>query len=101
MAIESETDRALFLFDDGVDATYTPTGGSATTVKGLFDNDIQEVDAGGTATFAVEMPRFVCQTSNVSSAAEGDSIVISSVTYSVLSVFDDGQGMTELRLEQQ
>lgn len=101
MAVETDDDRSYLLADWGVSATYTPTGGSASTITGIFDNDIQEVDAGGTATFAVEIPRFLCRTTDTSSAAEGDAIVIDSVTYSVLTVIRDGQGMTELRLEQQ
>lgn len=101
MAVETNDDRTALLADFGVSATYTPTGGSASTITGIFDNDVQEVDAGGTATFAVEIPRFLCRTLDTSTAAEGDSIVIDAVTYSVLSVFRDGQGMTELRLEEQ
>ena len=49
MAVESAADRAIFLdVDDfGTAATYTPSGGSAATVNGIFDNDFVEVDAGG------------------------------------------------------
>lgn len=101
MAVETDVDRSYLLADFGVTASYTPSGGSATSITGIFDNEVDEFDAGGTASFAVEIPRFLCRTSDVSSAAEGDAIVIDSVTYSILSVFPDGQGMTSLRLEQQ
>ena len=50
MAVETNDDRTALLADFGVSATYTPTGGSASTITGIFDNDVQEVDAGGTAT---------------------------------------------------
>lgn len=103
MAVETDTERAIFVEADdfGVSVTYTPSGGDATTIEGLFDSDFQEVDAGGAVTFAVSVPRLLTLTSNVSNAAEGDSVTIASVDYVVLSVFDDGQGMTELRLEKQ
>jgi len=103
MAVETDTERAIFVEADdfGVSVTYTPSGGTATTIEGLFDSDFQEVDAGGAVTFAISVPRLLTLTSNVSNAAEGDSVTIASVDYVVLSVFDDGQGMTELRLEKQ
>jgi len=101
MAVETDDDRSYLLADFGVTASYTPAGGSASNITGIFDNDIQEIDAGGAATFAIEVPRFLCRTSDATSAAEGDSLVVSGVTYSVSSAFKDGQGMTELRLEKQ
>lgn len=103
MAIETDIERAIFVEADdfGVSVTYTPSGGGATKINGLFDSDFQEVDAGGAVTFAISVPRLLTPTSNVSNAAEGDSVTIASVNYTVLSVFDDGQGMTELRLEKQ
>ena len=49
MAVESAADRAIFfnVDDFGTAASYTPSGGSAATVNGIFDNDFVEVDAGG------------------------------------------------------
>ena len=44
-------------------------------------------------------PRFVCRTSDVSSAIEGDALVTGSVNYTVRDVIDDGMGMTTLMLE--
>ena len=71
MAVESATDRAVFVdIDDfGSAATYTPSGGSASTVNGIFDNDFIEVDAGGGVGVALQQPRFHCRTADVSSAA--------------------------------
>ena len=101
MAVESAADRAIFLdVDDfGTAATYTPSGGSAATVNGIFDNDFVEVDAGGGVGIALQQPRFVCRTADVSTASEGDAIVISSVNYTIRIVQDDGTGMTTLVLE--
>ena len=101
MAVESTADRAIFfdVDDFGTAATYTPDGGAASTVNGIFDNDFIEVDAGGGVGVALQQPRFQCRTADVSSAAEGDAIVISSVNYTVRIVQDDGTGMTTLVLE--
>lgn len=101
MAVESATDRAVFVdIDDfGTAATYTPSGGSAATVNGIFDNEFIEVDAGGGVGVALNQPRFHCRTADVSSAAEGDAITISGVAYTVRIVQDDGTGMTVLILE--
>ena len=44
-------------------------------------------------------PQFVCRTSDVSSAAEGDALVTGSTNYTIRDVIDDGTGMTTLMLE--
>lgn len=101
MAVETATERAIFFGtgDFGVAATYTPAGGSATTVNGIFDHAAAEADAGGSVSVIVEQPRFVCATSSLPSVAEGDAIVIEAVSYVVRVVFDDGTGTTQLFLE--
>lgn len=101
MAVESATDRAIFVdVDDfGTAASYTPAGGSASTVNGIFDNDFIEVETGAGVGVALQQPRFHCRTADVSSAAEGDSITINSTAYTVRIVQDDGTGMTVLVLE--
>jgi len=101
MAVESAADRAIFVgVDDfGVAATYTPTGGSASTVNGIFDNDIIEVDAGGNVPMAVRQPRFLCRTNDVSDAVEGDALVVNATNYTIRVVDHDGTGMTVLALE--
>lgn len=101
MAVETATERAIFFDtgDFGDAASYTPAGGSATTVNGIFDHAAAEADAGGSVSVIVEQPRFVCATSSLPSAAEGDAIVIKTISYVVRVVFDDGTGTTELFLE--
>jgi hypothetical protein len=46
MAIEGATERAMFFdIDDFATASsYTPSGGSASTLDGIFDNKFFEVD---------------------------------------------------------
>lgn len=102
MAVETATERAIFFDTDdfGVAATYTPDGGSPTTVNGIFDNEFFEVGAGGEVAVAMEQPRFTCKTSDVSSAAEGDAITINSIDYIIRVVQIDGTGITVLVLEE-
>ena len=98
MAVETDTERAIFveLDDFAVAATY---GGG--TVNGIFDKEYLELDSGGSVAFAVNQPRFVCRTSDVSDAADGDSITISGTSYIIRVVQEDGTGMTTLVLEEQ
>jgi len=102
MAVETATELAIFFGADdfGVAATYTPSGGSPVTVNGIFDNEFFEVEAGGEVAVAMEQPRFACRTADVSSAAEGDSISINSIAYTVRVVQSDGTGVTVLVLEE-
>lgn len=101
MAVESAADRLIFLdVDDfGTTASYTVQGGSPANITGIFDNEFIEVDAGGNVGVAVQQPRFLCRTSDVSSATEGDTITINAVNYNIRIVQDDGTGMTTLILE--
>lgn len=101
MAIEGDTERAIFFStSDFADAgTYTPSGGSASTVNGIFDQDYSLADLGASVGIGSNDPRFVCATSDVSSAASGDQLVVKSTTYTVRSVEDDGTGITTLVLE--
>ena len=44
-------------------------------------------------------PQFVCRTSDVSSATEGDALVTGSVNYTIRDIIDDGTDITTLMLE--
>jgi len=99
MAVETDALRSIMLADFGVSVTYTPSGGSASTITGIFDHEYQAVQGGGEVAFAVEQPKVLVRTSDVSSAAEGDTVVIAGVTYTVTVVMIDGTGFTDLALE--
>ena len=98
MAVETDTERAIFVEVDDFAVAATYGGG---TVNGILDKDTELVESGGTVPFAIKQPRFQCRTSDVSDAAEGDSITISGVSYVIRIVDDDGTGMTTLVLEEQ
>lgn len=101
MPVETADERSYLLADFGEAVTYTPSGGQATTITAIFDNGYEAVDAGGGVAFAMQQPRLTCRTSDVSSAAEGDTCVVGGFTYKVSIVMPDGTGITELMLEKQ
>jgi hypothetical protein len=92
--------------DFGTSATYTPDGGSASTISVLFDMPFNSVPMEtGEVDVESNTPTALCKTSDVSSAAHGDVIVISSTTYHIVGVQADSgsgyQGTTLLVLEKQ
>lgn len=101
MAVEIADDRAIFLADFGVTASYTPAGGSASDITVIFDNEYLDVDIGGAVAFATQQPKVLCLSADVTGIAEGDQMVISGTTYIVRVVMPDGTGMTEVMLEAQ
>ena len=99
MTVETAADRALMLADFGVDAIFDPQTSSYKTVKGIFDNIYEEVEAGGNVGFAMQQPRFFCRTNDIDGSTEGDALEIGSVPYTIKVGMSDGNGMTELVLE--
>jgi hypothetical protein len=101
MPVETADDRAIFVSVDdfGTAATFTPSGGAASTVNGIFDNDIVEVDAGGNIPMAIRQPRFQCRTQDIANAVDGDALVVNATAYTIRVVDHDGTGMTTLVLE--
>lgn len=103
MAIETDVERSIFFGADdfGVAATYTPAGGVAKSVNGIFDNNHAPVDVGGQVPFSVSAPQFHCRTSDITGVENGDSLVVSGVSYIIRDIMPDGTGLTILDLEKQ
>lgn len=106
MPVESAADRAAFLDADefGVTSSFTHAGGTAVEIAGIFDNDYLDLEVEGEVGVASRSPRFVCRTADLDDAGganDGDSLVVSGVTYKVRIVKPDGTGMSELKLEKQ
>jgi len=101
MAVETATELAIFfdVDDFGTAATYTPDGGSASTVNGIFDDPQASRNATDLLDITIPAPQFVCRTSDVASVAEGDALVVNSVSYTIRVVLTDGTGVTTLLLE--
>ena len=102
MSVETDNERSIFFDtnDFGVSATYTPSGGTASTISGLFDNEAEDIATGGDIDLVFTIPIFTCKTSDVVSAAFGDALVVNSTTYAIRKVEADAQGVTRLTLEE-
>ena len=100
MAVESDTERAIFFDSDDFasSATFTDvSAGTSSTVKGIFDKESVE-QAVGEAGIIEEVPVFTCKTSDVSDATFNDTLVIDSTTYYIKEILPDGTGVTRITL---
>ena len=100
MAIETDTERAIYFDTDefGTSATFTDvSAGTSSTVKGIFDKESVEQSV-GEAGIIEEVPVFTCQSSDVSDATFNDTFVIDTVTYYIKEIFPDGTGVTRFTL---
>ncbi len=102
MALESASDLASFFDTDGHGsvASYTPSGGSASSINVIFNNEYVLIDEGDVGVNST-LPVITCRTTDVSSVAIDDSFVISAVTYKAKIIRPDGTGVTEIQLEEQ
>ena len=101
MAIEETTERSIF-FDsnDFADSITITIGGSASTIKGIFDNEMTTIDVGDNAGITANQPKITVKTSDVANADFGDPVVINSTNYTVNNVLKDGTGITEIFLSE-
>jgi len=84
-------DLSSYFVDFGVDATV-----GAAAVRGIFDNDFLTT-LGVTAGSG---PVLLLPAASVGSAAQGDSVVIAAVSYTITGLEPDGTGLTLLRLQE-
>ena len=84
-------------FDE--EAIYTPSGGTATPITVIFDNEYQvaqftqaesQIEASG--------PRATCREADVAGVAHGDALQVRGVVYTVAEVHPDGTGLVVLVL---
>lgn len=101
MGVESNDDLSIFfeLDDFGTAAVYTQTNKRPITIKGIFDNPHASVTATDMMDVTIPKPSFVCRTVDIPTAAEGDTIKINNVTYTVRVIATDGLGVTTLLME--
>lgn len=99
MAVETADDRAAMLEDFGTTATYTPDGGAAVEVCGIFDNEHVAIDAGGMVSVSSNAPHILCRSADVSTIAQGDAFTIDGTAYLVTDYKPDGTGFTDVELE--
>lgn len=101
MGVESNDDLSIFfeLDDFGTEAVYTQTNKRPIKVNGIFDNPHVSITATDMMDVTMPKPSFVCRTVDIPTAAEGDTIKINNVTYTVRVVATDGLGVTTLVME--
>lgn len=104
MAVESASDRAVFVNSDdfGASAVYTPAGGAASDpFNGVFDRPSMAVEMNEASTIDAR-PTFWCREDDLPNDAEGDDgdtlAVSGEGTFTVFSIETDGQGFALLRL---
>tara|TARA_R100001443_G_scaffold336_1_gene1282 strand:+ start:7254 stop:7562 length:309 start_codon:yes stop_codon:yes gene_type:complete len=101
MAIESTTERSIFFdTDEFADSVTITIGGSASNIKGIFDNEMTTIDVGDNAGITANQPKVTVKTSDITNADFGDPVVINSVNYTVNNILKDGTGISELYLSE-
>jgi hypothetical protein len=115
MAVEFDRDFDGYLdadFGHGISASYTPLGGSATTIKVVMDQQYYSIP---TETVEIEgsQPMAHAKATDVPNAGHGDTLVVDAVTnldgttikaqttYKVINVQPDNTGIVVLVLEEQ
>lgn len=102
MPVETAADRLVFLGDFNDPATYTPQGGTAKDLPGIFDQPFElAADSGLGPGVASDLPQFQCRTADLPASPVDDVLVFDGITYRVARHEADGTGMTMLFLEEQ
>jgi len=92
----SAEDIADFV-SSGVQALFSHAGGPTSTVKGIFLDPFQVAELLGIALEDAK-PQFTCATDDISSAEQGDSLIIMGTTYYIIENEPEGTGMSTLML---
>ncbi len=97
-ALTDDLDTIFSTDDFAIDVTFTPAGGSAVTINGIFDDEDVEVEQGDEMVI-IHQTKLTCPKSYVLGVANGDAITANSVAYTVRFIKDDGWDVYELFLE--
>lgn len=81
------------------DFAVTATLDGTVSVNGIFDNASSPI-AGGEVDVEGSIPTFTCAAADVPAVANGQTIVISDTTYTVVAVHPDGTGVVTLGLSE-
>ena len=81
-------------------STYTPNGGLATTVVVLMDQDEAEPPELDEISVISMATNIRVKSSDVPNLNFGDAFTINSVSYTVREYFNDGTGITNIKLEE-
>ena len=98
MAVEDDAMRLELLEDWGTSSTFGDTSAGATaTITALLKREYFEESAGET-TVQSSQPVAVVRTTDVPNVVHGDTLAVSGVSYSIVEVSPDNEGLTQLRL---
>ena len=99
MAVEDDQLRLELLEDFGdSNSTFTDvSAGSSSTITAMLQTDYLLEETGGEIRVETNTPIFTARSSDLPNVAQGDTVTIDSVVYTVVEVRDDGTGMTKLR----
>lgn len=116
MPMEFDRDFDGYLQDShgsaGIAVTYTPTGGSATTINIILNQEYLDIDTAGLSMQGYQ-PVAMAKTTDIPSIAFGDALVAPAIktlsgttikaatTYKVVNFEHDNVGITSLILEVQ
>jgi len=98
MSIESATERDNFFDDNDFADEATFTDPALGAVNGIFDNETELMDADESGVL-ISVPMFYCNTTNVTGVQEGSTLTLAAIDYVVKERYNDGTGVTTLRLE--
>lgn len=99
-------------FGHGINLTYTPSGGSATTIKAILNQEYVDIDTGSLPVQGFQPVAYV-KTTDIPNIAFGDDIsapaitnldgttIKAATTYKIINYEHDNLGMTQLLLEVQ
>ena len=88
MNVETDDMRLQFLKDFGfTNATFSDTSaGTTATITALLRNEYLEVEVEGEVGVESSAPSALARTSDVSNIAQGDTLLISETTYTVVEI---------------
>ncbi len=95
MAYDFDADLTEMLDTDehATSATYTPVGGSAATVKGIFDQAQEHEEVGIGIDLELTNALFHCKKSDLTGTFIGGTMVINSTTYLIKAETVDEAGL--------
>lgn len=83
----------------GDDVTYTPAGGSATAIRGIFSETSERFDGTG-VPIRMDRPNLGVRLSDLGQAPKrGDSVSVRGTAYKVSEIEKDGEGGATLYLQ--
>ena len=98
MAFDFDHDALLADDFSGRDATWTPAGGLAKTVRVAFSLGAEDITLGGEIAPQTVVAQAGCKTADVAGVKSKETLEVDGVTYRIIKVQHDETGWTTLFL---